>query len=349
MKWVSFGLAICMAAAAGAQEQAAFDLNDRGMEAMAKGDYDVAVHDFEQAIALWRSMGPQYVAHLATTQTNLGQTLSVEGKRREAARLFETALANFRRSLGPEHLRTLTTENLLGSTLLMLGDDAHAAELFDAAVPIERRLYPGDVQLARSLAGESLLFLRAEKAVQALPLAEEALTLAIKADGGVGLDTALAYSDVAEVHRVAGRPDRALPLYRKSRAIYERLLGPGHPRVASILSQEGLILMNQGKLSLAEKAMKQSLEILSKACSLCIFEQSVSETNLAMLRIRQAKLEEADRLLTHAIELREKYEPKPSVMMAATLQTLAQVREKERRHDDATRLQKRADTILSFR
>ena len=82
------------------------------------------------------------------------------------------------------------------------------------------------------------------------------MTIALKADGDNGLDAALAYSNVAEAHRMAGRPERALPLYKKARAIYERVLGPDHPRVASVLSQEGLILMEDGKLSLAEKGQE---------------------------------------------------------------------------------------------
>ena len=49
------------------------------------------------------------------------------------------------------------------------------------------------------------------------------------------------------------RPDRALPLYRKARFIYEQGLGPSDPRVSAILSQEGLILMAEGKLALAEQ------------------------------------------------------------------------------------------------
>ena len=47
------------------------------------------------------------------------------------------------------------------------------------------------------------------------------------------MDTALAYTSVAEAHRFAGAPERALPLYRKARSLYEKALGPEHPRVAA--------------------------------------------------------------------------------------------------------------------
>jgi len=348
MNWVRLGLAAISLAAASAQVRTAFDLNDRGLEASSRGDEAEAVRLFETAIDIWRGLGPAYEAHLATTESNLAQALSGQGKRREAAGIFEAALAEFRHSLGAENLRSLTTQNFLGANLLMLGEDLRAAPLFDAATAIERRRYPNDVQLARSLAGQSLICLRAGRMEEALPLAEEALNITLSAAGDSGLDAALAYSGVAEVHRIAGRPERALPLYGKARAIYERILGPGHPRVASILSQEGLILMGDGKLSLAEKAMTRSLDILAKACPGCILEKTVSETNLGLLRMKQGKYPEADHLLTHVMSLQEQYGPGTGPAMAATLHSLAQVREKERRHEDAAQLQKRADLIMSF-
>jgi len=349
MNWVRLGLLLTSVAAASAQDQQAFDLNTRGLDAMSHGDNVEAVGLLEAAINLWRGLGPTYEAHLATTQANLAQALSAQGKRREAVNTYEVSLAGFRHSLGGENLNSVTVQNLLGANLLMLGEDSRAAALLDEAASIERRLYPNDVQLARSLAGQSLLCLRARRIQDALPLAEEAMRIVLKAEGDSGLDAALAYSDVAEVHRMAGRPERALPLYKKALALYEQVLGRNHPRIASILSQEGLILMDEGKLSLAEKAMTQSLDILKKVCPGCTFEMTVSESNLGLLRMKQGKYQEADRLLNHVVELQEQYGPRPGPQMAGTLRLLAKLREKEQRHEDASQLQKRADLIMAFR
>src|SRR5204863_163277 len=122
----------------------------------------------------------------------------------------------------------------------------------------------------------------------------------------------LAYANVGEAHRWLGHTDRALPLLRKARSIYTAILGPVHPRIASILSQEGLIYMQDGKLSLAEKAMVESLELLAKSCPDCTFERFVGESNLGLLRLRQGKYAEADRILTHVLELEDRYMSKPS-------------------------------------
>jgi len=349
MNRVRLGLIAITLTAAWGQEQKAFDLNNQGIEAAARGEYPEARRFYDEAIHIWRALGPSYEAHLATTETNLAQAFSVAGDRREAVRILQAALQEFRHSLGVEHIRSLTAQNLLAGDLLAQGEDSQAAALFENALEIERRVCPADVQLSRSLAGLSLLHLRAGRIADALPLAEEALSIALKAEGDNSLDIALAYSSVAEVHRMAERPERALPLYRKARSIYEQVVGPMHPRVASLLSQEGVILMNDGKLSQAEKLMTRALSNLAKVCPACGYEEAVAETNLGLLRMKQGKYPEADRLLAHVVSMLDENMAKPSSLMALTLHSLAQVREKERRHEDATRLQQRADLILAYR
>jgi tetratricopeptide (TPR) repeat protein len=349
MKWVKVAVwGIITWSAASAQQDRGFQLNDQGLAAAQRGDYTEAQRLYGEAIDLWQSMGPQYQAHLATTQGNLAEALCMVGNRREGARLFEQSLAVHRKILGSTNPRTLTVMNLLAGSYLMLGDDVRAAELFDEALRVERENYPNDLQLARTLAGLGLLRLRQKKPEEALPLSEEALTLVMRAGGDQTLDGAMAYANVAEAHRWLGETDRALPLFRKSLAIYQRILGPNHPRVASVLSQEGAVYMADGKYSLAEKDMVRSLEVLEKTCPGCTFEQLVSESNLGLLRLRQGKYEDADRLLSNVVSTEERYLAHPGSDMATALLALSQIRQKQHRYEDAARLHRRADLISEF-
>ena len=150
---------------------------------------------------------------------------------RQEPRSYEEALALHRRSLGAKHHRTVSNMNLLASDYLMLSDPLSAQALLEEALPIGRELYPNDIQTARTLEGLANVLMRQDKPDGAMPLAEEALVIALKVAGEDSLDAALAFSTVAEVHRSGGRPERALPLYRKARALYEKSLGPDHPRV----------------------------------------------------------------------------------------------------------------------
>ncbi|HLK62174.1 MAG TPA: tetratricopeptide repeat protein [Bryobacteraceae bacterium] len=349
MKRVSVAIFVTLALGiAWGQEAEGFRLNDAGLAAASRGEYAEAERLYEQALPLWKALGPQYDAHLATTQGNLAETLCMQGKRSEGARLFEQSLATHRRLLGPTNLRTLTIMNLLGGAYLMVGDDVRSSALFEEALHAERELYPNDLQLARSLAGLGLLRLRENKAAESLALAEEALGMILKIGGEHTVDAAMAYANVAEAHRWLGHTDRALPLFRKAQSIYESILGPVHPRVASVVSQEGLIYMADGKYSLAEKEMLRSLDLLAKSCPNCTFEQIVGESNLGLLRIRQGKYEEADRLLSQVVSTEERYMTRPGSDMATVLLALAQIRQKQHRYEDAARLHRRADSILEF-
>jgi len=330
-----------------AQTSVGLDLNDRGNTECLRGNYAEAERLHNQAVQAWRALGPGYQPHLAASLLNLGLDLCAEGRRREAVEAYEQALALDRATLGPKHIRTLGNMNLLAGVSLMLGDSDRAAALFSEALPVERELFPNDLELARTLAGLGSLRLREGKIEEALPPAEEALSLAVKLEPD-GLDAALVYFLVAEIHRAAGRPERAYPLYRKARAIYEHSLVPVTPTVASILSQEGLILMADGKLSLAERNMTQALDLLARSCPLCVVEQASAEHNLGLLRLKQKKYEAADQLFSDALALQEKALARPGPEIASTLQSLALARRGECRYDDAARLQRRAAAILAF-
>jgi tetratricopeptide (TPR) repeat protein len=349
MNWLRCGLVgVAGLAVAVAQTSAGLDLNDQGNAEFGSGNYAQAERIHNQAVQAWRALGSPYQAHMAASLVNLGFDLCADGKRREGADAFEQALALNRSSLGPQHIRTIDNLNLLGGVSLVLGDLDRAAAVFSEALPVERELYPNHVELARTLAGLGAVRLRQGKAEEALPLAEEALSLAVKLDED-GPEAAPMYFLVAEIHRAARRPERAYPLYRKARALCERSPGPVNPLVARILSQEGLILMDDGKLGLAERNMTQALDLLASSCPRCDVEQAFAENNLALLRLKQKKYQAADQLLTHALALQEKAWARPGPEIANTLRALALARQGERRYDDAARLRQRAGAMLAYR
>src|SRR6266581_4500999 len=99
MKWVSLGfvvmslgLASAQDAGAPVQEKAGFDWNARGLAASARGDNTEAERLFREAGKVWRALGPAYEGHLATTETNLAQAVSGQGKRHEASEILERAV-----------------------------------------------------------------------------------------------------------------------------------------------------------------------------------------------------------------------------------------------------------------
>lgn len=319
------------------------DWNERGLEAAKRGDAAGAEKLYRQSIQEWRRMGSGYAPHLGITEYNLGQALCAQGRLGDAMPVVEDALKLLRGSLGARHLYTLSVMNYLGSLRLMLGDTEGGAALFREALPLERELYPKDEQLSLTLGGLSSVLVREKHPAEALPLAEESLTLALETSGEQSLASALAYANVASVYKWEQRYDRALPLYRKALSIYERLVGPDHPRTAGIQGEIGLLEMEDGKFTLAERDMQRSLDIAQR--SGWAFEQWIAESNLGMLRYRQGKLEEAAGLLTRSMSKQEQAGIRGGLDMAVTIDTLAKVREKQRRFDEARELREREATV----
>ena len=330
-----------------AQPDAARALSNQGLDAYDRHDYTGAEGLDRDAIAKWEALGTAYEPHLGITRLNLAQVLAVEGRRAESVAQLRQAVALLRRTLGVRAIQTLIAMNLLAGLDLMMGDNAGAQRLVDEALPIAREIDPAGVQSSRALAALACLRMRGGRFEEALPLADEALRIAIQAAGEDSIDAALVYGTAAEVHRSAGRPERALPLYRRARAIYEKRLGPQDTRVASILSQEALILIDDRQYALAEQSLKRSIGILDHSCPGCAVEHWSAESALGLLRTRQGKYAEADRLFTRLLAVQESAQPQPFADIAVTLNALAFVRRKEHLFKDADRLTNRA-AALSF-
>ena len=112
--------------------------------------------------------------------------------------------------------------------------------------------------------------------------------------------------------------------------------------------QVGLLEMEDGNYTLAERDMQQSLDILQRSPG-WDFELWVSETNLGMLRLQQGKYDDAARLLARSVTTQEQAGIHNGRDLALTLEQLAKVREKQRRYEDAKQLRERAVTVASFR
>jgi tetratricopeptide (TPR) repeat protein len=324
----------------------ALNLNDEGNTKSDAGDYAGAEARYRDAIAIWRTLGPDFKAHLAGSLMNIGSVLCGQGKRVEGAAAFEEALALHRATLGADHKRTLANMTLLASDYLMLGELQKAEAILEDALPLARKDFAGNIQLARCLEIQSGILNRHHKLQEAVAPAEEALRIANQVAGESSLESALAYASAAEALRSAGYSDRALPLYRKAHAIYEKFLGPEHPRVASLWSQEGLIEMSEGKLSTAEHSMLKAISLLKKGCPDCVVEMSVAQNNLGLLRLKQKRYHEADESLSQAMDMREKFSA-ASPELAWSIESLAYARKMQHLNDDAQRLSARAAGMMA--
>lgn len=309
---------------ANAQTQQALSFNRQGMEAASRRDFAEAERNYRSAAELYRQLGAPFEAHLSITLFNLAETICGAGRWPESKEVFAESLAFSRRALGQKHLRTLAALNALGNVEMLMGDFDGADARFTEALAMGRELYSHEIQHAYSLAGLSALRLRQGNPEEALPYATEALRITVEAEPREGLDTALMYQNVGRIHRAAGRSERALPLLRKARSIYEKVNAVADPRYATLLSDEGLALMDQGKLLAADADMNRAIRLL-QPCGSCGFELAIARNNLGLLRFSQKKYAEAGDLLRRALEEEQRYSPADAAQIGKTKSALEQV------------------------
>jgi tetratricopeptide (TPR) repeat protein len=319
-RWLVILFVLFAATANAGPQQDPKVFNQLGLDAAGRRDYVEAEKNYQQATEMYRALGPQFEPHLSIELFNLAEAVCGQGRWRESEPFFEESLSLSRRTLGPKHQQTLADMNALANVTMMLGDAPRARALLKEAAAIERANYPADLQFARTLAALSALSLRAGNPDEALPFADEALSVALNTEGGEGPESATMYQNVAQVHQAAHRLELALPLFRKARAILERLGKTGDPKYASLLSQEGLALMDDGKLGLAESGMRRAIELLSKP-PVAVTELAVAQNNLGLLRMQQKKYTEADELFTKALSGEQ-----DAAQISQTQAALAQVR-----------------------
>jgi tetratricopeptide (TPR) repeat protein len=277
----------------------------------------------------------------------MGEALHKAGKWHEGLTALEEALLLNRRSLGPKHIRTVLNLNSLCHAYQFVGELQRAEAACAEGLVIERELYPALV--GQTLLGVSLLRRRQERFDEALEAGEESLRESLAARGEATTEAAVAYENVAALHLRAGHFVRAIPLFRKARFIYEGVLGPTNSLLASVISQEGLALLEDGQLRQAEINMSHSISLLAGTGPVDEFRRAVAEANLGLLRLRQKRFAESEQLLTHALTVQGRMPAAPTHNLAATMRALAQLRKVQHRDTESAELLARAATIESAR
>jgi CHAT domain-containing protein len=141
---------------------------------------------------------------------------------------------------------------------------------------------------------------------EALKAAED-LASAVKAQSGeMQANYASALSWMAYIHQLEGRPAAAQPLLERALEIYEKVLEPGHPMIATTLNNLGFQYQSMGRYEEAERYYKRSLELHERVGWPSPAEIANVLNNLGQVYKMMGRLSEAEPLLRRAIEMRRK-------------------------------------------
>ncbi|MFB7663153.1 tetratricopeptide repeat protein [Kitasatospora sp. NPDC056138] len=199
-------------------------LTSGGIELYNSGEYDMAIHWFEQALAMARTIDDRRTE--AQALHGIGQAHHLAGRPAEAVAFFRRALT-LREEIG--HRRGAALSRIsLGDACTELGRPADAQPLL-ARARADLLALPDRYEAARALA----LLGRADAALGRYELADSRLEEAIgefRACGSRAWE-ARVFGLLGESALAQGRPDTARERYERALRIYESIPGPDLLRI----------------------------------------------------------------------------------------------------------------------
>ncbi|CBJ32852.1 NB-ARC and TPR repeat-containing protein-likely pseudogene [Ectocarpus siliculosus] len=256
-------------------------LNNRAGLLETQGKYEEAEPMYEHSQAIReKTLGPDHPA-VATVLNNRAGLLKTQGKYAEATPLHERSQAIREKALGPEHPDVATSLNNRAGLLESQGKYEEIEPLSRCSLAVDEHVYgPTDVNKWTGLL--SIWFLRNQRLlyVTTVPVA---LSLVLQ-----------------------GKYAEAEPLYARSHAILEKVVGPEHPDVASSLNNRAKLLRVQGKYAEADPLYLRAIEIGEKTLGPNHPALATRLNNRAGLLQRQGKYEEAEPLYRRSLAIKEK-------------------------------------------
>jgi tetratricopeptide (TPR) repeat protein len=314
-------------------------LHERAVQLADEGHPAEATANFAKAIGIWNDLGASYDPHRATTMMQMASVLQMEGRSDQAIHAFEQALVLLRRSLGEKHERTAAAMVRLASAYANSGQTAKADPILKAALAPDSGLNQSDRAIAlNALGAEAGLRGDYNRAIDYLRQAEVAM--------GAGNDHDPAYGAVlcnlAAVYLATDHAERAEPLLKKVRAIYTANLGPQHTRMSNLLLQEGSLASHKHRFGEAETLLREATNMAERDLPAASDLLATYRLSLGLAYLENNKLDEADRVLAPALEVKRAVYPSSHRELAVALGRMARLRAAQHRDAEAGQLYREA-------
>ncbi|WP_073074163.1 CHAT domain-containing protein [Phormidesmis priestleyi] len=173
---------------------------------------------------------------------------------------------------------------------------------------------------------------------EAIPLAEQALSIHKRILGENHPDVAASLNNLALLYQNQGRYAEAEPLFKQSLELNKRLLGENHPDVATGLNNLAGLYQNQGRYAEAEPLFKQSLELNKRLLGENHPDVATGLNNLAGLYQNQGRYGEAELLYKQSLKLRKRLLGENHSLVSTSLNSMALLYWSQGNAGDATDL-----------
>ncbi|MEM7584519.1 MAG: serine/threonine-protein kinase [Acidobacteriota bacterium] len=222
----------------------------------------------------------------------------------EAEPLMREVLALRRQAHDGDHPEIAAAQHSLGH-LLLERDDPEALELLEDALRQRRELLGNDqIETAYTLSSLGAYLRSAGRLAEAEQRYHEAIAiLRVQDPDGEGL--ADAFSGLAWVVRLLGRPEEAEPMLRQALKLFKQHYGEIHPQIAAAWNNLANGLWQLEHWDEGDEAMHKSIEIKQELYGEIHPNIAISLGNLAGSLSRRGELDEAARLYRQAYEMRQ--------------------------------------------
>jgi tetratricopeptide (TPR) repeat protein len=314
-------------------------LHDRAIAIANEGDADAARQEFLKAIALWRELGPSFDPHRATSMMQMASILQMQGHSAPAIANYEQAYALLRQSLGETHERTAASKVRLAGAYAHAGQTAKAIPMLNAALAPGSGLSQSDRGIVlNSLGSDAGIRGDYDRAIDYYRQAEKAMGAENDHDPAYGA----VLCNLAAVYIANEDLDRAEPLLKKVRSIYEANLGPQHPRMANLLLQEGNLALHQHHFIEAETLLERSYAMAQHDMPQGSDELASQMMSLGLAYLKNGKLNEAESVLMPGLQIKKAEYPYPHRELAIAEHRVASLRAAQHRDSEAGKLYREA-------
>jgi CHAT domain-containing protein/Tfp pilus assembly protein PilF len=252
------------------------------------------------------------------------EALEKAGKGKEAAEVYEQAVAKARGAFGATDTTTAALMNNLAELYREMGAYAKAGPLARRCLQIlEAKLGKDHPDVATALNNLALLYYATGKYAKAEPLYRRSLGIWEAKLGKDHPHVAMSLNNLASVHQAMGQYAKAEPLYRRCLEICETKLGKDHPEVATSLNNLAILHKDMGQYAKAEALYQRSLEIRETKLGKDHPEVATALNNLAHLYHEMGQYAKAEPLFRRGLQIKEANLGKDHPSLATSLQGLA--------------------------
>jgi CHAT domain-containing protein/tetratricopeptide (TPR) repeat protein len=253
-----------------------------------------------------------------------GEAFRKEGKYKEAATSYETALELAPRVFGADHINTSHILNKLAQMNQAMGQYAKAELLYQRSMKIrEDKLGKDDPDVAQSVSNLANLYQAMGQYAKAEFLYLRSLKIYEDKLGKDHFDVAPTLNNLAGLYKDMGQYAKAEPLYQRSLKIREDKLGKDHPDVAQSLNNLAILYKDMGQYAKAEPLYQRSLQIYEDKFGKDHPDVATILNNLAVLYVDMGQYAKAEPLYQRSLKIYEDKLGKDHPLVATCLNNLA--------------------------